>query len=68
MVCHAGSMVGVEKKVGAKILKYCVILAMGLGLATFLYREGHGNNVVWFRRHKFRVFWVPQLAPSFTPI
>ena len=27
----------------------------------------HGNNVVWFRRHKFRVFWVPQLAYAFTP-
>ena len=26
----------------------------------FFYR--HGNNVFWFRRHKFRVFRVPQLV------
>lgn len=26
----------------------------------------HENNVVWFRRHKFRVFWVPHFSFVFT--
>ena len=29
-------------------------------------RNRHGNNAVWFRRHKFGVFWVPQLAYALT--
>ena len=39
MVCHARSMIGVEKKIGAKILKYSACLAMGMGLATVLYKD-----------------------------
>ena len=39
MVCHASSMIGVEKKVGAKILKYSACLAMCMGLATVMYKD-----------------------------
>ena len=32
----------------------------------YLHYSRHGNNAAWFRRHKFGVFWVPQLAYALT--
>ena len=39
MVCHAGSMVGLEKIVGEKILHCSVCVALGMGLATIPHRD-----------------------------
>ena len=39
MVCHASSMVGIEKKIGNEMLRCCVWLALGLGLWSILQRD-----------------------------
>jgi hypothetical protein len=64
-VCHATHMLGREKYLGNQTIKFSVLLSMGIGLASLIYRE---NTVIYLLCMGKSELMIFSLQHPFLPI